>query len=148
MVEIIVDRLRRVLRHGTGQLGIECLSRGAAGAVFIDESTAAVKIVKENLKTCALEGTVFQTDALSFLRSCTSKFDIIFVDPPYDSDLYEEVLKTINLVDILSDGGIIICEARRDRQLPEMTAPYEKQREYVYGKVKLCKYVKNTGVII
>ena len=110
--------------------------------MFIDESTAAVKIVKENLKTCALEGTVFQTDALSFLRSCTSKFDIIFVDPPYDSDLYEEVLKTINLVDILSDGGIIICEARRDRQLPEMTAPYTKQREYNYGKVKLCKYTK------
>ena len=135
---------RRVLDlfAGTGQLGIECLSRGAAGAVFIDESTAAVKIVKENLKICALAGTVFQTDALSFLRSCTSKFDIIFVDPPYDSDLYEEVLKTINLVDILSDGGIIICEARRDRQLPEMTAPYTKQREYNYGKVKLCKYTK------
>ena len=62
--------------------------------------------------------------------------------------MYGEVLEIINSVDILSDGGIIICEARRDRQLPEMTAPYEKQREYVYGKVKLCKYVKNAGVII
>jgi len=136
---------RRVLDlfAGTGQLGIECLSRGASSAVFVDESTAAVKIVKENLKTCALEGAVFQTDAISFLRSCTVKFDIIFVDPPYDSDLYEEVLKTINLVDILSDGGIIICEARRTRQLPEMTAPYTKQREYNYGKVKLCKYTKS-----
>ena len=135
---------RRVLDlfAGTGQLGIECLSRGAAGAVFIDESAAAVKIVKENLKTCGLEGTIFQTDAISFLRSSTTKFDIIFVDPPYDSNLYEEVLRTINLVDILSDGGIIICEARRDRQLPEMTAPYTKRREYNYGKVKLCKYTK------
>ncbi len=135
---------RRVLDlfAGTGQLGIECLSRGAAGAVFVDESAAAVKIVKDNLKTCALTGTVFQTDAVGFLKSCTSKFDIIFIDPPYDSNLYEEVLKTINSVDILSDGGIIICEARRDRQLPEMTAPYTKQREYNYGKVKLCKYTK------
>ena len=137
---------RRVLDlfAGTGQLGIECLSRGAAGAVFIDESTAAVKIVKENLKTCALEGTVFQTDALSFLRSCTSKFDIIFVDPPYDSDLYEEVLKTINLVDILSDGGIILCESRREKSLPDMRAPYRKKKEYNYGRVKLTVYIKDS----
>ena len=140
---------RRVLDlfAGTGQLGIECLSRGAESAVFADQSREAVKIVKENLKTCGMSATVMQTDARSFLRSCGS-FDLIFVDPPYDSDLYGEVLEIINSVDILSDGGIIICEARRDRQLPEMTAPYEKQREYVYGKVKLCKYVKNTGVII
>lgn len=134
---------RRVLDlfAGTGQLGIECLSRGAAEAVFVDESTAAVKIVKENLKICGLQGTVMQCDAVSFLRGC-GKFDLIFIDPPYDSDIYNEVLKTINLVDILSDGGIIICEARRDRQLPEMTEPYKKQREYTYGKVKLCKYIR------
>lgn len=140
---------RRVLDlfAGTGQLGIECLSRGAESAVFVDESREAVKIVKENLKTCGMSATVMQTDARNFLRSCGS-FDLIFVDPPYDSDLYGEVLEIINSVDILSDGGIIICEARRDRQLPEMTAPYEKQREYVYGKVKLCKYVKNAGVVI
>lgn len=134
---------RRVLDlfAGTGQLGIECLSRGAAEAVFVDESSAAVKIVRENLKICGLSAAVMQCDAISFLRGC-GKFDLIFIDPPYDSDIYNEVLKTINSVDILSDGGIIICEARRDRQLPEMTAPYKKQREYNYGKVKLCKYTK------
>lgn len=134
---------RRVLDlfAGTGQLGIECLSRGAAEAVFVDESSAAVKIVKENLKICGLSAAVMQCDAISFLRGC-GKFDLIFIDPPYDSDIYNEVLKTINSVDILSDGGIIICEARRDRQLPEMTEPYKKQREYTYGKVKLCKYIR------
>lgn len=134
---------RRVLDlfAGTGQLGIECLSRGAAEVVFTDESSAAVKIIKENLKTCGLTATVLQTDALAFLRS-GQKFDVILIDPPYDSTLYEEVLKTINLVDILSDGGIIIVEARRDKELPELSEPYKKVREYVYGKVKLCKYVK------
>lgn len=126
---------------GTGQLGIECLSRGADSVVFVDESREAVNIVKDNLKTCGLSASVLQMDALSYLRGC-GKFDLIFVDPPYDSNLYEEVLKIINSVDILSDGGIIICEARRDRQLPEMTEPYRKLREYHYGKVKLCKYVK------
>ena len=126
---------------GTGQLGIECLSRGADSVVFVDESREAVNIVKDNLKTCGLSASVLQMDALSYLRGC-GKFDLIFVDPPYDSNLYEEVLKIINSVDILSDGGIIICETRRERQLPEMTEPYRKLREYHYGKVKLCKYVK------
>ena len=128
---------------GTGQLGIECLSRGAESAVFIDQSRESVKLVKENLKTCGLEGTVLQMDAVSFLNGC-GKFDLVFIDPPYDSPLYEKVLETVNLVDILSDGGIIICEASRDRQLPELQAPYKKVREYVYGKVKLCKYTKES----
>lgn len=134
---------RRVLDlfAGTGQLGIECLSRGAKECVFVDESSAAVKIIKANLKTCGLSGTVMQTEAVSFLRSA-GKFDIIFIDPPYASPVYEDVLKIINSVDILSDGGIIICEAAHDRPLPDMTRPYAKIREYRYGKVKLCKYIK------
>lgn len=136
---------RRVLDlfAGTGQLGIECLSRGAAEAVFIDQSRQAVNIVKENLRTCGLKGTVLQTDAIDYLRRC-GKFDLIFVDPPYDSDLYEPVLKTVNSVDILSDGGIIVCETRREKLLPDMSAPYKKGREYVYGKVKIGIYTKET----
>lgn len=137
---------RRVLDlfAGTGQLGIECLSRGAESAVFIDKDRAAAQIIRDNLKTCGLKATVLQEDAVSFLRHC-GQFDLIFVDPPYDSELYDSVLKSINLVDILSDGGIIICEARRERQLPEMTAPYRKRKEYIYGKVKICIYTKENA---
>lgn len=136
---------RRVLDlfAGTGQLGIECLSRGAAEAVFIDENTEAVKIVKENLKTCGFTAAVLQQDALSYLRHC-GKFDLIFVDPPYDSRLYESVLETINSVDILSDGGIILCESRREKSLPDMRAPYRKKKEYNYGRVKLTVYIKDS----
>lgn len=136
---------RRVLDlfAGTGQLGIECLSRGAAEAVFIDENTAAVKIVKENLKTCGFTAAVLQQDALSYLRHC-GKFDLIFVDPPYDSGLYASVLETINSVDILSDGGIILCESRREKSLPDMRAPYRKKKEYNYGRVKLTVYIKDS----
>ena len=100
--------------------------------------------MRDNLKTCGLKATVLQEDALSFLRHC-GKFDVIFVDPPYDSGLYESVLETINSVDILSNGGIIICEARRERQLPDMTAPYAKRKEYSYGKVKVCIYTKENA---
>ena len=134
---------RRVLDlfAGTGQLGIECLSRGAANVTFVDKDRNAVKIVRENLKSCGLNATVLQEDALRILER-RQKYDLIFVDPPYDSDLYEAVLDRINLVDILSEGGIIVCEARRERVLPDMTAPYRKCKEYCYGKVKLCLYKK------
>lgn len=124
---------------GTGQLGIECLSRGAKEAVFIDESRAAVKLVKDNLKTCGFEARVINGNSLDYLSRC-GKFDIILADPPYDADLYEKVLETVNSVDILNESGIIICEARRERQMPDMREPYSKRREYFYGSVKLCVY--------
>ena len=134
---------RRVLDlfAGTGQLGIECLSRGAREVVFIDQSRDAVKIVKENLKACGFSAPVLQQDALSYLNSCGS-FDLIFVDPPYDAGLYEKVLEKINSIDILSEGGIILCESRRETELPELKPPYFKRKEYRYGKVKLSLYSK------
>ena len=137
---------RRVLDlfAGTGQLGIECLSRGAREAVFIDADRDAVKIVKENLKTCGFSAPVLQQDALSFLNNC-GKFDLIFIDPPYDAGLYEPVLEKINSVDILSDGGIILCESRRETVLPEMRRPYYKKKEYRYGRVKLSLYAKESS---
>ena len=137
---------RRVLDlfAGTGQLGIECLSRGAREAVFIDADRDAVKIVRENLKTCGFSAPVLQQDALSFLNNC-GKFDLIFIDPPYDAGLYDPVLEKINSVDILSDGGIILCESRRETVLPDMRRPYCKKKEYRYGRVKLSLYAKESS---
>ena len=134
---------RRVLDlfAGTGQLGIEALSRGAAEAVFVDRDREAVKIVKENLKACGLQAAVRQEDALSALRR-EEKFDLIFVDPPYDGGLYGPVLETIKSVDKLTDGGIIICEARVNEPLPDLEAPYGRRKEYRYGKVKIAVYTK------
>ena len=137
---------RRVLDlfAGTGQLGIECLSRGAREAVFIDRDRDAVKIVRENLKTCGFSAPVLQQDALGYLNNC-GKFDLIFVDPPYDAGLYGSVLEKINSVDILSDGGIILCESRRETLLPDMRKPYYKKKEYRYGRVKLSLYAKESS---
>lgn len=136
---------RRILDlfGGTGQLGIECLSRGAASAVIVDRDRRAIKLIKDNLKTCGLDATVIQADAVDYL-SCCGRFDVIFVDPPYDSGLYAPVLEKINSIDILSENGIIICESRREAVMPEMAAPYRKQKEYCYGKVKLTLYSKES----
>ena len=127
---------------GTGQLGIEALSRGAAEAVFVDGSSAAVKIVRENLKLCGFEARVLQGDAIGYLPSL-GRFDVVFLDPPYDSGLLEKALELIQNVDILNDGGIIVCESRREKALPEAVAPYRKDLSRRYGKVCLTVYRKD-----
>ena len=134
---------RRVLDlfGGTGQMGIEALSRGAREAVFVDSSRTSVLLIRENLKLCGFKADVLLTDALSYLQR-GEKFDIIFVDPPYDAGLYGPVLERINAVDNLNEGGIIICEARAGTVLPEMKPPYEKLRERRYGSVTIALYTR------
>ena len=126
---------------GSGQLGIEALSRGARETVFVDSSKNSVQLIRENLKRCGLEAGVLQTDALSYL-SRGEKFDVIFIDPPYDGGLYSAVLERINAVDNLTEGGIIIVEARREQPLPDLAAPYGRRKEYRYGKIKIAVYTK------
>ena len=132
---------RRILDlfAGSGQLGIECLSRGAENAVFIDERRDAVKCIRENLKKCGFSADVLMTDAMTYLNS-GEKFDIVFVDPPYDSDYYENIMKNINLFDILNKGGIIIFESRADKKLDTPAYPYYPLRNYFYGRVKLSLF--------
>ena len=136
---------RRVLDlfGGTGQLGIEALSRGAREAVFTDQSRNSVSLIRENLKRCGLEAAVLQTDALSYL-SRGEKFDIIFVDPPYDAGLYAPVLERINAVDNLNEGGIITCESRAKEVLPDLLPPYRLLRRRRYGSVALTFYTRST----
>ena len=124
---------------GTGQLGIEALSRGAARCTFVEQRRDAVKLIQDNLKECRLEehARVVQGDALAFLSGCREKFDVIFLDPPYHTDLMDRALELVTKIDILSEHGIIICETMADRQLPQVEAPYEWGKDYRYGQIKL-----------
>ena len=126
---------------GTGQLGIETLSRGARSAVFVDESRAAVQLVRANLALCRLQGDVVQGESLGYLRTC-GKFDLIFLDPPYDTGLLDKALENVVQFDILAEGGIIVCESRREKVLPQLRAPYHLLTERNYGKIKLTLYGK------
>jgi 16S rRNA (guanine966-N2)-methyltransferase len=138
---------RRVLDlfAGTGQLGIEALSRGAQSAVFVDESPDAVKLVRGNLKKVDVDqpASVVKGDALSFLRNCKERFDVVFLDPPYDTGLIDKALQKIIEIDILNENGIIICETTADRIMPEVLPPYRKNREYKYGKIKITLFSKD-----
>lgn len=128
---------------GTGQLGIEAASRGAARVDIIDQSKEALKLIRDNVKTVGLDIRVLQADAISYLRSC-GRYDLIFIDPPYDTALAAEAVKAVKEFDILSDGGIMICETRAEADFPEPGAPYVKRKEYRYGKVKLTTFAKET----
>ena len=116
---------------------------GAAECVFVDESAKAVKLVRENLSRCKLQGRVMQADALACL-SRGEKYDIIFLDPPYDTTLLDKCLEIVQNVDILTDGGIIVCESRREKTLPELKAPLSRVLDRVYGKIKITVYKKET----
>ena len=130
---------------GTGQLGIECLSRGAESVTFVDQSREAVAIVKQNLKSCGFEARVVQTDSVAFL-SRGEKFDVILLDPPYVTNLIDKALQIINSVDILTEGGIIMCESGREKPMPDVNMPYFKCKEYNYGKVKLTTYSREKDI--
>ena len=131
---------RRVLDlfGGTGQMGIEALSRGAAHATFVDLRKEAVGIIRENLSLTGFSdrATVVQGDYLAFLTRCRETFDVIFLDPPYGSGMLEKALETITTIDIVSENGIIVCENGSTVGWPAVRAPYRLQKEYRYGKIR------------
>ena len=134
---------RRVLDlfAGTGQLGIEALSRGARECVFVDQRKDAVTLIRENLALCQLDhlAHVRQGDGLAYLKS-GEKFDIIFLDPPYASGLLDKALAAITTFDICREHGIIVAESAAEQALPPVEPPYALYREYRYGKIKLTVY--------
>lgn len=129
---------------GTGQLGIEALSRGANYATFVDESDKACLLIKENLRRTKLEqqGKVVRSDYLSFLRNNKGQYDIIFLDPPYAEVFLENALKCITEIDILRSGGIIVCERPLDKELPWQYSGYSRSKDYKYGKTLITLYRK------
>ena len=130
---------------GTGQLGIEALSRGAKSAVFVDQREDACKLIRENLKRTRLEGEgrVVRSDYLDYLKRCRDKFDIILLDPPYAEVFLENSLKCITEIDILQSGGIIVAERPLEKELPWEFEGYTRSKDYKYGKTLLTVYRKD-----
>lgn len=137
---------RRVLDlfAGTGQLGIECLSRGAAFCDFVDSAPAALKVVRKNVCACGLEGRAafHGKDFAAFLSRTQEKYGLIFLDPPYASGALARALEYIAAIDIVTGNGIIVCESPVEHVLPELSAPYERGGEYRYGKIKVTLFRK------
>ena len=129
---------------GTGQLGIEALSRGAKRAVFVDAGEPACRLIKENLKRTRLEAdaSVIRSDYMAYLNRCKEKFQIIFLDPPYAEVFLENALKCITEIDILQSGGIIVAERPLGKDLPWEFDGFTRSRDYKYGNTLLTVYRK------
>ena len=98
--------------------------------------------MRENLTLTGLadRATVVQGDYLAFLTRCREPFDVIFLDPPYESGFLEKALETIIAIDIVSENGIIVCENGSAVGWPAVPAPYGLQKEYRYGKIRTALY--------
>ena len=129
---------------GTGQLGIEALSRDAKFAYFIDEREDACKLIRENLRRTKLDNhaQVIKSDYMAFLRNCRTKFDIILLDPPYAEVFLENALKLITEIDILQSGGIIVTERPLDKALSWQFDGFERSKDYKYGNTLVTLYRK------
>ncbi len=130
---------------GTGQLGIEALSRGAKSAVFVDAEEKACALIRENLRRCKMqaEGAVVRADYMDYLSRCRDKFDIILLDPPYAEVFLENALKKITEIDILESGGIIVAERSVGKPLLCEFSGFSRSKDYKYGQTLLTLYRKD-----
>lgn len=133
---------RRVLDlfAGSGQLGIEALSRGASGCVFVDKNPDAVAVIRQNVQRAGFSSVsqIVGEDSLSFLIRPKDRFDLVFLDPPYAGGLMLPALTKVT--DVVSDGGIIVCETDEGTAMPEQLSRFSLERHHRYGRIHLWVY--------
>ena len=123
---------------GTGALGLEALSRGAAGVVFIEKSPVAAKQLRRNIDVLDAQGaTVLQQDALDFLRKAdTGPFDIVFLDPPFADDLVEETCRLLDQRNLLADDALVYVELPKNGVGAHFPAGWQVQKDKMAGNVR------------
>lgn len=129
---------------GSGQMGLEALSRGAARAVFIDADQRAISCIRQNVKACGFENSavILKSDAFSFLQRTTEKFDIAFLDPPYRHEILQQILPI--LAEKMQENGIIVCEHEPECKLEQRILHFDLQKQKKYGKIIISIY-RNTS---
>lgn len=125
---------------GSGQIGIEALSRGAKKAYLVDQSLKSIRVIEQNVKATGFEETavVVRQDAQSFVLSARENFDIAYLDPPFEKGIIDEVLPLVSAK--MNKGGVILCETADNEKLPEESGDFVLDRTYRYGKIKVSLY--------
>ncbi len=125
------------LYAGSGALGIEALSRGAAGAEFVDSGRLAVEAIRRNLAELEIQAPVHRRDALAWLAAAGTvrTYDLVFCDPPYDSAARLALPLSERLPAILSDSARIVTES--DKRSP-LELAFPLMRERTYGDTRLA----------
>lgn len=130
------------LYAGSGQMGLEALSRGASKCTFVDQNPQAIMIIRENCHHTGLfkQSLVRTMEAEMFLSQCAQKYDIIFLDPPYRKNIFPALVEKVSAV--AAPGATIFCETEPEVQFPEEVEGLVLKKEYRYGTVKVTRYGK------
>lgn len=120
---------------GSGQMGIEALSRDAEHCVFVDNNPAAVQIIKDNISDCKFvaQSRVLNMDSLEYLKVAKGEFDIVLLDPPYGKGTLEKVLPQLDR--LLSSRAVVVCEHEKELELGDEYGRLRKHKRYKYGKI-------------
>jgi 16S rRNA (guanine(966)-N(2))-methyltransferase RsmD len=131
---------------GNGSVGLEALSRGAATVVLVDRDVGAVDAAQENARALARSGgevRVFRQDASTAISAFAEQglqFDVVYLDPPYASDLYEPLLSLLGEGRLLAEGGVVVAEHFHKRSLPERIGALARTRTKRVGDHVLSFY--------
>lgn len=145
LADYIADRDVLDIFAGTGSLGIEALSRGARSAVFMDKSPDSCAVIKDNLAHTKLAdlADVYCVDYVNGIERLSKddrKFDLIFIDPPYNKNFIQEALKLMSRNDIMKDNSIIITEHSASDHLPDGCGRLKAVDSRKYGDTMITIY--------
>jgi len=146
MIQFEVESARVLdIFAGSGQMGIEALSRGASSCVFIENAKSAWQVLLANLEHTGFadKSKLIKNDAAAFLLNASGPFDVAFLDPPYRSKLLAKTLPLTAAV--MRENGVIITETDIGEDIPEKAGEFSLYRSYTYGKTKIAQYRRETG---
>ncbi len=127
------------LYAGSGSYGFEALSRGAKNVTFIDNKIEQINTIKENAKLLNVEVSIFLSDVFSFINNNARAHDIIFIDPPYKEDIYQEIVNLLIDKSVIARDGIIVLESDKPLQITHEKIKTSKQYKYGLAKILILR---------
>lgn len=136
---------------GTGQLGLEALSRGAQKCIFCDHDEHSCAIVRENITRAHMQdrAVLLHTDYKRYLKhTCTEQFDVVFIDPPYQTGLSDKALTYLSDGALLTPDSIVVVECACEEKKPEKAGVLSLKRRYTYSGVSVLIYTKEGNELV
>ena len=136
----IKDKIVLDLFSGSGQLGLEALSRGADFCFFNDYSVESCNVIEKNIKACGFSQKCLltckpYTECVKMIKNTGQKVSLVFLDPPYGCGYIADSLNLMCEADILDSNAIVVCESAKNDKIP--CAPLDVRREYIYSEIKV-----------
>ncbi|MFN8672380.1 MAG: 16S rRNA (guanine(966)-N(2))-methyltransferase RsmD [Candidatus Sericytochromatia bacterium] len=140
----VLDSVWLDLFAGSGSISFEAISRGAKEVYAIEQDKQAFTCLKNNVENLALKEVlkIFKTDSITFLNKLDYKFDIIFIDPPYASDLYIKTMGILNKKELLNPNGLVLIEHSTKYMLPELKYTFIKNYKYGDTSLSIFRYLE------